>query len=126
MRLCVRILLANLPESHAENDCPLLVVDIKAVLVEVQQLGLQQLGFAQGGRVVAPGDHSRQHQHTAKHACHHQRTALTAQLLLHWGTSGSARDLRLPGSGGDNLIHAEDCGECEAFLRGSGGTGQLP
>lgn len=105
--LTVRILLANLLESHAEDDCPLLVVDIKAVLVEVQQLSLHQLGFTQGCGVVAPGDHSRQHQHTAKHACHHQRTALTAQLLLHWGTSGSTGDLRLPGSGGDNLIHAD-------------------
>lgn len=65
----------NPPEGHSEDDSPRLVTNNKAILVEVQQLSFQQLGFTERRRVVTPGDHSSQHQHTAQHACHYKGPA---------------------------------------------------
>lgn len=96
------------PEGHTKDDSPRLVTNNKTILVEVQQLSLQQLGFTEGRWVVAPGNHSSQHQHTAQHAGHHQRSALMSQLLLQGRTTSSSGRLLLSRSHRDNLIHAED------------------
>ncbi|KAK0144212.1 Izumo sperm-egg fusion protein 1 [Merluccius polli] len=74
-------------KGHAEDDRPGLVADDEAVFVEVQQLSLQQLGFTQGGRVVAPGDDGSQHQHAAQHARHHQGPTVPTELLLQRGAT---------------------------------------
>lgn len=97
----------NSPEGHAEYDSPCLVTNNKTVLVEVQQFSLQQLGFTDGRCVVAPGNHSSQHKHTAQHACHDQRPTFMSQFLLQWRTTCSPSCLLLPRSHRNNLIHAD-------------------
>ena len=99
-------------KDHAEDDRPSLVTDGEAVLVEVQQLGLQQLGLTERCGVVAPRDDGSQHQHTAEHTSHHQGPAIPTKLLLQWGAGDPFTGVLVPLTPWYYLVHP-----CGSLLR---------
>ena len=95
-------------ESHTEDSGPCMVTNDEAILVEVQLLSLQKLRLTKRSWVVAPGNHSGQHQEAAQHASQHQWPPFIGVLLLHRRFTSSSRNQLISRSSRDNLIHDKD------------------